>query len=97
MSFVILCLIIILLYATLSTYTGLLKTVSMILIVLGMTLAFLFYGLHVLSSEDMISILDTNMNMKLFIHVCIVWFCADIIVIIKIIRNYKRYLEVNFS
>ncbi|MCL2154555.1 MAG: hypothetical protein FWH53_02700 [Leptospirales bacterium] len=95
MSLVILCLIIILIYASLTKYGNLFKTISMIVIVLGMTLAFLFYGLNVLNRGDLIAILDTNMNMKLFIHVCVVWFCADIIVIIKIIRNYKKYLEVN--
>jgi len=94
MSLVILCLIIILIYAALTKYSNLFKTISMIVIVLGMTLSFLFYGLNVLNRGELIAILDTNMNMKLFIHVCVVWFCADIIVIIKIIRNYKKYLEV---
>jgi hypothetical protein len=95
MSFVILGLIIILLYATLSKYNSLFKTMFMIGIVLGLTLAFLFYGLHVLSEGDIIDLLDTKLNMKVFIHVCVVWFCADIIVIVKIIMNYRKYLEVN--
>ena len=95
MSLIILGLIIILIYAALTKYSNLFKTISMIVIVLSMTLAFLFYGLSVLNKGDLIAILDTNMNMRLFIHVCVVWFGADIIVIIKIIRNYRRYLEVN--
>ncbi|MCL1865507.1 MAG: hypothetical protein FWF73_06830 [Spirochaetes bacterium] len=95
MSFVILGLIIFLLYATLSKYGSLFKTLSMIVIVLGMTFAFLFYGLHFFSESDIIVIVKTELNMKYFMHVCGIWFCADILVIVKIIGNYKRYLEVN--
>jgi glycerol-3-phosphate acyltransferase PlsY len=95
MSFVILGLIIFLLYATLSRYGSLFKTIFMIIIVLSMTLAFLFYGLHFFSGSDIIVIVKTELNMKYFVHVCGIWFCADILVIIKIIMNYRRYLEVN--
>jgi len=95
MSFVILGLIIFLLYATLAKYGSLFKTISMIVIVLGMTSAFLFYGLHFFSDSDIIVIVRTELNMKYFVHVCAIWFCADILVIIKIIMNYRRYLEVN--
>ena len=95
MSFVILGLIIFLLYATLSRYSSLFKTISMIIIVPSMTLAFLFYGLHFFSESDIIVIVKTELNMKYFAHVCGIWFCADILVIIKIIMNYRRYLEVN--
>ena len=95
MSFVILGLIIFLLYATLSKYGSLFKTLIMIFIVLGMTLAFLFYGLYFFGESDIIVIVKTELNMKYFIHVCGAWFFADIIVIIKIIMNYRRYLEIN--
>jgi glycerol-3-phosphate acyltransferase PlsY len=95
MSFVILGLIIFLLYATLSKYSSLFKTIFMIVIVLGITFAFPFYGLHFFSGSDVIVIVKTELNMNYFIHVCAIWFCADILVIIKIIKNYRKYLEVN--
>ena len=95
MSFVILGLIIFLLYATLSKYSSLFKTLIMIFIVLGMTIAFFFYGLYFFDENDIIVIVKTELNMKYFIHVCAAWLFADIIVIIRIIKNYRRYLEVN--
>ncbi len=95
MSFIILLLIVILIYATLSTYGSVIKVVFMSLLVTGMTVGFLLYGLHELTSVGTFSILNTKMNMTVFIHACIVWFAADIIVLYKIVTNYRFYIEVN--
>jgi hypothetical protein len=97
MSFVILGLIIFLIYATLTKYSNLFKVIFMSVIVLGITFAFLFYGLYFFGESDIIVIVRTKLNMKYFIHVCAIWFCADILVIIKIIMNYRKYLEVNLG
>lgn len=95
MSFIILVLIIILLYALLTKYSSMHKVLFMILLVSGMTFSFLVFGLSMFSRNSIISILDTEMDMMVFIHVCIVWFAADALVIYRILKQYHKYLDVN--
>ncbi len=95
MSFIILILIIILLYATLTKYPGIYKVIVMTALVTGMTAAFAIYGLTVFNTADSWVILNTQINKVTFIHACIVWSVADIIVIFKMIKNYRYYVEVN--
>ncbi|PKL17357.1 MAG: hypothetical protein CVV49_11530 [Spirochaetae bacterium HGW-Spirochaetae-5] len=95
MSFIILLLIIILLYATLTKYSGINKVIFMTAIITGMTAAFAIYGLTVFKTADSWIILNTQMNRATFIHACIIWSAADLIVIFKMIKNYRYYIEVN--
>jgi hypothetical protein len=95
MSFIILILIIILLYASLSKYSNLYKVIFMITLVTVMTSAFLIYGLGIFEKRDVLVILNTEMNRTTFFYACIIWFAADLLVIVKIIKNYRKYIEVN--
>ena len=95
MSFIILILIIIMLYASLTKYGNLQKVLFMSILMICMTSAFLIYGFNVFKTEDAFVILNTEMNRTVFIYACIIWFAADLIVILKIIRNYRKYIEVN--
>ena len=97
MSFIILFLIIIMLYASLSTYKSIYKVIFMTVFLSGMTSAFLMYGLKVFKTGDIFVILNTEMNMTIFIHACVIWVAADLIVFLKIIKNYRQYVEVNAS
>lgn len=97
MSLIILILIIILLYASLSTYNSIYKVLLMTAIVSGITAAFIVYGIGIFRKGDIFAILDTQMNKTVFIHACVIWFIADIIVIYKIVKNYRYYLEINVS
>jgi len=97
MSFIILILIIILLYASLSKYGSIYKVLLMTAVVSGMTAAFFIYGIGIFRESDIFVILDTQMNITAFVHACIIWFTADIIVIYKIIKNYRKYIEINAS
>jgi hypothetical protein len=67
----------------------------MTVFITGMTAAFTIYGLSVFNTTDSWVILNTSMNKTTFIHACIVWFAADIIVIVKMVKNYRYYIEVN--
>lgn len=95
MSFIILLLIIILLYATLTKYSGINKVIFMTAVITGMTAAFATYGFSVFETADSWVILNTQMNRATFIHAVIIWSAADIIVIFKMIKNYRYYIEVN--
>lgn len=95
MSLIILFLIIILLYASLSTYGNIFKVLLMTIAIFGMTSTFLVYGLDVFSRGDIFAILDTRMNKTLFVHACAIWFAADMLVLYRIIKSYMKYLEVN--
>jgi hypothetical protein len=95
MSFIILAVIIVLLYATFAKYGSVLKAFSVSLFITGLTLAFMLYGLTVFENNSVFTLLNTEMNMAVFVHACIVWFIADILVIYKIARNYRLYLSVN--
>ncbi len=95
MSFIILLLIIVMLYASLTKYGSIYKILFMITVITSMTTAFFIYGIMVFDKSDLFEILNTGMNMTTFIYVCIIWFAADIIVIFKIIKNYRKYLDVN--
>ncbi len=95
MSFIILILIIILLYATLTKYSSIYKVMFMALLVAGMTSLFLIYGITVFKSNDSFVILNTSMNKITFIHACIIWYAVDIIVFWKILKNHRKYKEVN--
>ena len=95
MSLIILILIIILLYASLTKYGSIYKVLLMTVIVAGMTSVFLVYGIGIFRKGDIFILLDTRMNKTVFIHACIIWFAADILVIYKIITNYRKYIEVN--
>jgi hypothetical protein len=67
----------------------------MITLVTSLTSAFLIYGLGIFGKSDVFVILNTEMNRTTFFHVCIIWFAADLLVIVKIIKNYKKYIAVN--
>lgn len=95
MSFVILLLIFFLIYASLSKYDSLLRVIYMSTIVFALTGAFIFYGIIKFKAAEVFSILDTTINMTVFIHVCVAWLVADLIVLSKIIKNYRTYIEVN--
>jgi len=95
MSFIILILIIILLYISLSRYSSIYKVLFMAAVVTSMTTAFLFYGMQIFRENEIFTILNTEMNMTVFIHACLIWFAADILVIFKIVKNLKKYNEVN--
>ncbi len=95
MSFIILLLIIFLIYACLAKYGSIFKVVLMITAIFGMTAAFLFYGINMLSLSDIFTIAGTEINLVSFIHVCVVWTGADVICAFKIMKNYRYYLEVN--
>ena len=97
MSFVILALIIFLLYACLTTYGSLLKVIAISAVIYAMTAGFLFYGIRELGRGDVFSVVGTEINLTYFIHVCVVWFAADVVCTVKIIKNYRYYLEVNIS
>ncbi len=97
MSLIILILIIILLYATLSTYQSIFKVLLMTAIVSGMTAVFIIYGISIFRNSDIFAILDTQMNKTVFIHACAAWTAADLLVIYKIIKNYRHYVAVNAS
>ena len=95
MSFAILILIFFLIYSVLTKYGSIVKVVAMQVIVFGMTSAFLMYGIRVLNDGNTFVVLNTEIDKTSFIHVCVVWFLADLIVTFKIIRNYRYYQEVN--
>ena len=95
MSFIILILIIILLYATLTKYGSIYKVLFMTALVISMTAAFFIYGMDVFGKSDTFVILNTEMNRTVFIHACIIWSAADLLVIFKIIKNYRKYIAVN--
>ncbi|HNX24051.1 MAG TPA: hypothetical protein PKG60_08360 [Spirochaetota bacterium] len=95
MSFIILILIIILLYAVLTKYSSMHKVILMTVFVLSMTTAFLIYGINVFKGSDTFVLLNTEMNLTVFVYACIIWFAADILVIFKIVKNYRKYIEVN--
>jgi len=95
MSFIILLLIIILLYATLTKYSSRYKILLMTTVITAMTAAFMVYGLGVFDSTESWVILNTEINKITFIYACIVWFAADIVVIFKMIKNYRYYIKVN--
>jgi len=95
MSFIILTLIIILLYAVLSKYSSIYKVIFMTAIVCGMTSAFLFYGIRTFGKGTVFVILNTEMNMTTFVYACVIWSAADILVIIKMVKNFRNYVEVN--
>jgi len=95
MSFIILILIIILLYATLTKYGSIYKVLFMTALVISMTAAFLIYGMNVFGKSDTLIILNTEMNRTVFIHACIIWSAADLFVILKIFKNYRKYTVVN--
>lgn len=97
MSFAILILIFFLLYSVLTKYGSIVKVIAMQFIVFSMTSAFLVYGLGLLRKGDTFIILNTEIDKASFIHVCIVWFIADLVVTFKIIRNYRYYQAVNSS
>lgn len=95
MSLIILFLIIIMLYATLSKYGSVSKVIVMSIFIFGLTLAFLLYGIRQLALHEIFQVLNTQMNLTVFIHACTVWFIADIIVLYKIVTNYRFYVEIN--
>lgn len=95
MSFIILLLIIILLYATLTKYGSIYKVLFMTAVITAMTAAFTIYGLGIFDTAESWVILNTQMNRATFIHACIIWSAADLIVIFKMIKNYRYYIEVN--
>jgi hypothetical protein len=97
MSFAILILIFFLLYSVLTKYGSIVKVVAMQAAVFGMTSLFMIYGIRMLADGNTFIILNTEIDRVSFIHVCIVWFIADMIVTYKIIRNYRHYKEVNSS
>jgi hypothetical protein len=97
MSFVILILIIFFLYSMLTKYGSIVKVVAMQGLVFGMTSAFLIYGIRILEDKNTFMIFNTEIDKSSFIHVCIVWFLADMLVTFKIIKNYRHYVEVNSS
>jgi len=95
MSFIILILIIIMLYASLTRYGNIAKVMLITVLISGMTVAFLIYGIHIFGRGNSFVILNTEMNRTVFIHACLVWFAADLLVFFKILKNYRRYKEVN--
>jgi len=95
MSFAILILIFFLLYATLSKYDSLLRVVYMTMVVFALTFAFIAYGIFKLQYSESFSLLDTNINLIAFLHISAAWLLADLIVLSKIIKNYRTYVEVN--
>lgn len=97
MSFIILLLIFFLIYACLATYGSILKVAVMNSIIFGMTVLFTVYGIIMFGKSDVFSIVGTDINPVSFIHVCVVWFGADLICAYRIFRNYNFYLEVNGS
>lgn len=97
MSFIILLLIFIMLYASLTKYGSLYKLLFMTFLTAGMTTSFLLFGLKVFKTNEIFVILNTEMSMTTFIHTCIIWYAADIIVFIKMLKNHRSYLEVNSS
>ncbi len=97
MSFIILILIIFLIYACLTKYPSMAKVIFINAVIFGMTAAFLVYGIVMFRASEVFSIVGTEINMVSFIHVCIVWFGADVICAFRIMKNRRYYLEVNSS
>lgn len=95
MSFIILILIILLLYASLSKYSNIFKVLLMGLLISGMTSAFIVYGIHIFRITNVFYILNTDLDLPTFINACAIWIAADIIVFFKIIKNYRIYVAVN--
>ncbi len=95
MSFIILLLIVFLIYACLAKYGSVAKVAVMLTLIFGMSIAFLAYGIFMFGRTEVFPVAGTEINLVSFIHVCIVWFGADIICAFRIIKNYRYYLEVN--
>jgi len=83
------------LYASFAKYGSIYKVLFMTTLLTGMTSAFLVYGITVLGKSEVFVILNTEMNLTTFIHACVIWFIADMLVIYKISKNYRRYINVN--
>ena len=95
MSFIILILIIVLLYASLSGYGSIFKVLFMAALITGITSAFIFFGIQVFRKSNIFVILNTQMDLRTFIHACAIWIAADLLVFFKIIKNYRVYIAVN--
>ena len=95
MSFVILLFIFGMIYISLKKYSSLFSVASTVLLLFGLTSAFLFYGIYRLSVSETFIVVNTSINAISFYHFVTVWYIADFFCSYRAIKLYREYLEVN--
>jgi len=95
MSFVILLFIFGMIYISLKKYSSLFSVASTVLLLFGLTSAFLFYGIYRLSAAETFIVVNTSINAIAFYHFVTAWYVADFFCSYRAIKLYREYLEVN--
>lgn len=95
MSFVILLFIFGMIYISLKKYSSLLSAASTILLLFGLTTAFVVYGLSRLSVSETFIVVNTGINAIAFYHFCIAWYIADLFCTYRVLRLYREYVRIN--
>lgn len=95
MSFVILLFIFGMIYISLKKYSSMLSAVSTILLLFGLTTAFVLYGLSRLSVSGTFIVVNTEINAIAFYHFCLAWYAADLFCTYRVLRLYREYVKIN--
>ena len=95
MSFVILLFIFGMIYISLKKYSSMVSAASTILMLFGVTTAFLVYGFYMLSAADTFMVVNTKINALAFYHFCIAWYVADFFCTYRVVRLYREYVKIN--
>ncbi len=95
MSFAIFALIFLLVFLALAKYRGVLSVAGAFVLIYGLTTMFLFYGLSSFGSGDSFLLMGTDISRMSFYHLTGAWYAGNLVTSLLIIRNYRRYLEVN--
>ncbi len=95
MSFVILLFIFGMIGICLKKYSSIFSAGSTIVLLFGITTAFLVYGVFRLSGADTFIVVNTRINATAFYHFCTAWYIADFFCTYRIIRLYREYVEIN--
>jgi len=96
MSFILLLCLVFLLFIMFMRYRKLYSVILMIAFLLGVTTAFLMYGLDTYHYSESIFLFNSRLPRNEFIHLMIAWYAVDFIASTVVVRNYREYRKVNF-
>lgn len=95
MSFIILLLIAVLITLSFLKYRKIYSVLISALVILGLTTGALFYGLNELNQNSSWILFGKKITWSNYINLIIVWYSADILCSVIIIRNYFEYKKIN--
>ena len=95
MTILILLLVAFFIFAIMKKYRNVYSVGAVILLLLGITSAVLIWGEIIFKNSDNLVFFNSKITKKEFFVLLLVWYAADIVSSVIIIRNYIEYRKIN--